>query len=87
MAQHTHNESLTPIGSAERVFNWYSHASLWFSLGVGLLVMQVGAYLVPNLGTQEALIVTIVSSIFGAALLGWVAKVGCDTGLSSAGLM
>ena len=87
MAQHTHNESLTPIGSAERVFNWYSHASLWFSLGVGLLVMQVGAYLVPNLGTQEALIVTIVGSILGAALLGWVAKVGCDTGLSSAGLM
>ena len=49
--------------------------------------MQVGAYLVPNLGTQEALIVTIVGSILGAALLGWVAKVGCDTGLSSAGLM
>ena len=87
MAQHTHNESLTPIGSAERVFNGYSHASLWFSLGVGLLVIQIGAYLVPRLGTQEALMVIILGSVLGAALLGWVAKVGCDTGLSSAGLM
>jgi len=59
MANTTHNESLTPIGPTERVFNWYSHASLWFSLGVGLLVMQVGAYLVPRLGTQEALLVTM----------------------------
>ena len=87
MAHNTHNESLTPIGPTERVFNWYSHASLWFSLGVGLLVMQVGAYLVPRLGTQEALWVTIVGSILGAGLLAWVAKVGCDSGLSSAGLM
>ena len=87
MANTTHNESLTPIGPTERVFTWYSHASLWFSLGVGLLVMQVGAYLVPRLGTQEALLVTIVGSIVGAGLLAWVAKVGCDTGLSSAGLM
>ena len=87
MANTTHNESLTPIDPTERVFTWYSHASLWFSLGVGLLVMQVGAYLVPRLGTQEALLVTIVGSIVGAGLLAWVAKVGCDTGLSSAGLM
>ncbi|MFN5809974.1 MAG: allantoin permease, partial [Burkholderiales bacterium] len=65
MAQHTHNESLTPIGSAERVFNGYSHASLWFSLGVGLLVIQIGAYLVPRLGTQEALMVIILGSVLG----------------------
>lgn len=87
MAHTQHNESLTPVTHADRVFNGYSHASLWFSLGVGLLVMQVGSYLVPRLGTQEALWVILLGSLLGAGLLGWVAKVGCDTGLSSAGLM
>ncbi len=63
------------------------HASLWFSLGVGLLVMQVGAYLVPAAGTKEALFAIIAGSIIGSGLLAWVAKVGCDSGLSSAGLI
>ena len=39
------NEALVPVPAERRVFQWHDHASLWFSLGVGLLVMQVGAYL------------------------------------------
>ena len=81
------NEALTPVASDQRVFRWHDHASLWFSLGVGLLVMQVGAYLMPALGTQEALLAIVAGSIIGAGLLGWVAKIGCDSGLASAGLM
>jgi putative hydroxymethylpyrimidine transporter CytX len=81
------NEALTPLSSEQRVFQWRDHASLWFSLGVGLLVMQVGAYLVPALGTREALIAIFCGSLIGAGLLGWVAKIGCDSGLASAGLM
>ena len=81
------NEALAPVSPDRRVFRWRDHASLWFSLGVGLLVMQVGAYLMPALGTQEALFAIICGSIVGAGLLGWVAKVGCDSGLASAGLM
>ena len=81
------NEALTPVSSERRVFGWHDHASLWFSLGVGLLVMQVGAYLMPALGTQEALWAIAAGSLLGAGLLGWVAKLGCDSGLASAGLM
>lgn len=81
------NEALAPIAVQQRVFGWHDHAALWFSLGVGLLVMQVGAYLVPALGTQEALLAIVVGSLLGAGLLGWVAKIGCDSGLASAGLM
>ena len=81
------NEALAPVSPDRRVFQWHDHASLWFSLGVGLLVMQVGAYLMPALGTQEALIAIVCGSIVGAGLLGWVAKLGCDSGLASAGLM
>ena len=81
------NEALAPVSPDRRVFQWHDHASLWFSLGVGLLVMQVGAYLMPALGTQEALWAIVAGSILGAGLLGWVAKLGCDSGLASAGLM
>ena len=81
------NEALVPVSADRRVFQWHDHASLWFSLGVGLLVMQVGAYLMPALGTQEALWAIVAGSLLGAGLLGWVAKLGCDSGLASAGLM
>ena len=48
------NEALTPLREASRVFRWHDHMALWFSLGVGLLVMQIGAYLVPAVGTRDA---------------------------------
>jgi putative hydroxymethylpyrimidine transporter CytX len=83
----TKNYALEPIAAAERVFHWHTHASLWFSLGVGLLVMQVGAYLVPSAGTRDAALAIVLGSLVGAGLLAWVAKIGCDSGLTSAALM
>ncbi|MGR4869775.1 purine-cytosine permease family protein [Variovorax sp. LARHSF232] len=81
------NEALTPLADSARVFHWHDHLSLWFSLGVGLLVMQVGAYLVPAVGTREAVIAIVLGSIVGAGLLAWTARIGCESGLASAGLM
>ena len=81
------NSVLAPVAASERVFTGFSHASLWFSLGVGLLVIQIGAYLVPAMGTQDALLAILLGSLLGSGLVAWVAKLGCDTGLSSAGLM
>ncbi|WP_269494480.1 purine-cytosine permease family protein [Castellaniella sp. S9] len=81
------NQALAPLPDAQRVFGWRDHTALWFSLGVGLLVMQVGAYLVPALGVRDALTAVVFGSILGAGLLAWVARLGCDSGLSSAGLM
>ena len=83
----SHNPALEPVADGQRVFSGLSHASLWFSLGVGLLVMQVGAYLVPAVGTRDAMLAIVIGSVLGSGLLAWTAKVGCDTGLSSAGLM
>lgn len=80
-------EALTQVPANERVFTGFSHTCLWFSLGVGLLVMQVGAYLVPAMGTQNALQAIVLGSLLGSGLLAWVAKIGCDTGLTSAGLI
>lgn len=90
MSSHTTgviNHSLTPIPLNERVFSWNAQASLWFSLGVGLLVMQVGAYLVPGMGPRDAALAIVLGSLLGSALLAWTASLGCSSGLSSAGLM
>ena len=84
---HTPSVALHTVPADQRVFSGWSHASLWFSLGVGLLVMQVGAYLVPAVGTRDALWAIVIGSVLGSGLLAWTARVGCDTGLSSAGLM
>lgn len=81
------NPALRPIPAHERVFGWSQHAALWFSLGVGLLVMQVGAYLVPAVGPRDAALAIVLGSLIGAGLLGWTARLGCERGLSSAGLM
>ena len=83
----TSNSALSPTTPSERVFNWHDHTSLWFSMGVGLLVIQVGAYLVPAVGTRDAALAIVLGSLIGAGLLAWTARLGCDSGLSSAGLM
>ncbi len=49
--------------------------------------MQIGAYLLPGLGAQAALTVIVCNSVLGAGLLAWTAKTGCDSGLSSSGLV
>ncbi|QHE87540.1 purine-cytosine permease family protein [Hydrogenophaga sp. BPS33] len=81
------NQALTPVPQGNRVFHFHEHAALWFSLGTGLLVMQIGAYLVPAVGTRDAVIAILLGSLIGAGLLAWTARLGCQTGLSSAGLM
>jgi len=81
------NEALTPLRESGRVFRWHDHMALWFSLGVGLLVMQIGAYMVPAVGTRDAAIAIVLGSCIGAGLLAWTARVGCESGLASAGLM
>jgi purine-cytosine permease-like protein len=49
--------------------------------------MQIGAYLVPAVGTRDALLAIVLGSCIGAGLLAWTARLGCESGLASAGLM
>ncbi len=83
----TDTNNLQPVPSADRVFGFSDHAAMWFSLGVGLLVMQVGAYLIPAVGTQQAMLAIVIGSIVGAGFLAWTAQLGADRGLSSSGLI
>jgi len=81
------NTALTPVDADTRAFDWRTHASLWFSLGVGLLVIQMGSYLSPALGSREAVGAIVTGSLLGSGLLAWTARIGALTGLSSAGIM
>ncbi len=83
----TAHASALPVPAADRVFGLRQHAALWFSLGVGLLVMQAGSFLVPALSLPGALAVVVTGSVLGAALLAWVAAIGCREGLSSSALI
>jgi NCS1 family nucleobase:cation symporter-1 len=78
-------EPLTPVPPERRAFGAFDAFSLWFSLGIGLLVLQAGAFLVPGLSLGAALAAIVTGSVLGALLLAAAGVVGADTGLSAMG--
>ncbi|ARU90041.1 putative hydroxymethylpyrimidine transporter CytX [Pseudomonas sp. M30-35] len=70
-----------PVG--QRVFGARDMFSLWFSLGIGLMVLQLGALLAPGLGMAGAMLAIACGTAVGVLLLGAVAVIGVDTGLSA----
>lgn len=76
-------DPLIPVPAARRVFGLTDAFSLWFSLGIGLLVLQTGALLTPGLSLPVALAAIVAGSLAGVALLGAAAMAGADTGLSA----
>jgi len=80
-------DPLTPVPAERRAFTARDAFSLWFSLGIGLLVLQAGAFLVPGLSLGAALAAIVTGSVLGALLLAAAGVVGTDTGLSSMGAL
>jgi nucleobase:cation symporter-1, NCS1 family len=78
-------DPLTPVPPSRRVFGMGDAFSLWFSLGIGLLVLQAGAFLVPGLGLGEAIAAIVVGTVLGVLLLAAAGFVGAETGLSAIG--
>ena len=78
-------DPLIPVPAARRVFGALDAFSLWFSLGIGLLVLQAGAFLVPGLSLPAALGAIVVGSVLGVLLLAAAGLVGAETGLSAMG--
>jgi NCS1 family nucleobase:cation symporter-1 len=74
---------LTPVPPDRRPFRFGDCFALWSSLGVGLLVLQAGALLVPGLGFGAALAAILLGSAVGAALLALAGVVGSDTGVAT----
>jgi putative hydroxymethylpyrimidine transporter CytX len=64
-----------------RVFGFADFAVLWGNLGIGLLVMLAGTFLIPGMSLRGALLAIVVGNALGCALLALVGKIGGDTGL------
>ncbi|MDP9556355.1 UNVERIFIED_ORG: putative hydroxymethylpyrimidine transporter CytX [Pseudomonas parafulva] len=76
-----------PIPNGQRVFGGRDLFSLWFSLGIGLMVLQVGAMLAPGLGLSGAILAIVLGTGVGVLLLGAAGVIGSDTGLSAMGTL
>ncbi|MBW0446819.1 putative hydroxymethylpyrimidine transporter CytX [bacterium M00.F.Ca.ET.228.01.1.1] len=74
---------LTPVPDARRAFGTGDAFALWFSLGIGLLVAQAGALLVPGLSLAHALLAIAIGSAIGVVLLALAGVIGTDTGLAA----
>lgn len=81
------NTALQAVPLAERKLGFSDHFALWGSLGVGLLVIQAGTFLVPGLGAAAAFAAIVLGTLVGTALLAWVGWLGAQSGVSSAGLI
>jgi putative hydroxymethylpyrimidine transporter CytX len=64
-----------------RTLGALENGMLWSSLGLSLLVLVAGAFLVPALSLPEALLAILVGGIFGNALLGFAAALGAEAGV------
>jgi len=74
---------LQPVPDARRAFKTGDAFALWFSLGIGLLVAQAGALLVPGLSLPHALLAIAIGSVIGVVLLALAGVIGTDTGLAA----
>src|SRR5262249_43213172 len=76
---------ITPVPERLRTLGGLENGMLWSSLGLSLLVLVAGAFLVPGLSLPEALLAILVGAIFGNALLGCAAAIGAWAGVPAMG--
>ncbi len=74
-------QGIEPVTREGRQLGAWGFAVLWGDLGIGLLVLLAGSFLVPALSLPEALGAIAVGSVVGVALLGLMGLVGSQTGL------
>jgi nucleobase:cation symporter-1, NCS1 family len=72
---------ITPVPARLRTLGGLENGMLWSSLGLSLLVLVAGAFLVPALPLPEALLAVLVGALFGNALLGGAAAIGAEAGV------
>ena len=79
--ERTPSWGITPVPERLRTLGGLENGMLWSSLGLSLLVLVAGAFLVPGLSLPQALLAILVGGIFGNALLGFAAAIGAEAGV------
>jgi len=72
---------IDPVPTEHRRLRWFDIFVLWSSLGVGLLVLEAGALLVPGLSLSQAFLAIIIGTAIGTLLLALVGILGSDHGV------
>ncbi len=70
-----------PVSKEARILRAIDFFFLWFSLGVGLLVLQAGALMIPSLTIEQAFLVSLSGSILGSFLLALAGSIGSKYGV------
>ncbi|HEX4929183.1 MAG TPA: cytosine permease [Gaiellaceae bacterium] len=78
---------IKPVPDRLRVLGLLDTGLLWGSLGVSLLVLVAGTYLVPALSLREAFLAILLGSLIGNAMLGLAAMIGADARVPAMVLM
>src|SRR5215213_4541716 len=78
---------IEPVPDRLRVLGLLDVGLLWGNLGVSLLVLVAGTYLVPALSLPEAVLAIVVGSLIGNAMLGAAGMIGADARVPAMVLM
>jgi len=74
-------QGIEPVPVQGRQLGFWDSAVLWGDLGIGLLVLLAGSFLVPALSPGQALAAIVVGSVIGAVLLAITGVIGSQVGV------
>jgi NCS1 family nucleobase:cation symporter-1 len=83
----TPNWGIELVPERLRVLGLFDTGLLWSSLGLSLLVLVAGTFLVPYLSLPAALAAILVGGLVGNAMLGFAGLIGADAGVPAMVLM
>ena len=78
---------IEPVPPRLRVLGLLDLSLLWSNLGVSLLVLIAGTYLVPALSLPQAVLAIVLGSLIGNAMLGVAGMIGADARVPAMVLM
>jgi putative hydroxymethylpyrimidine transporter CytX len=78
---------IEPVPPRLQVFGLLDNLLLWGNLGVSLLVLVAGTYLVPALSLPQAVLAIVVGCLIGNAMLGAAGMIGADARVPTMVLM
>src|SRR5688500_5137372 len=81
--KNTPSWGIEPVPERLRVLGVADQTMLWGNLGVSLLVLVIGGFLVPALSLRDALIAVLVGSVIGNAMVGVAGMIGAQARVPS----
>ena len=81
MSHERPNWDIEPVPERLRLLGLFDTSLLWASLGLSLLVLVAGTYLVPALSLRDALLAIVVGGVVGNAMLAFAGLIGAQAGV------